>query len=1530
MLLNYTNTVLQWIKAEGVPPLRHLALAIFCPSLSLIANNNSVNNIYASYHTIMTQMLGIAMLLFSCIILCSHAENADTSIPTITVLYITPNTNLPCPAMTCLTLFQYAQDQDAYVGTDIELHLLPGVHRLSSPTVIKGEGFNGTELALVGGQGDVVITTGGHGQVTLKIIDMNSVRLVSLHFNGIDLLIGNSSKLAMSDLQFTAMNGSTAFTFENIDKIIGTNVTISKSSDAYAVGIIRQSKIVVCTNMTVEDNSGEFILIIEESSVQFKEMSIFANNSAILGSPLLITTSNVTFNDSVLFQSNRGKKGGAMNIVGSNVTLIGNIELSGNSAQDGGAIQLDHSVLKMNGLIDISNNWIEKRFISASILGGAINSIQSNITMIGMITFGGNRIIAFLQTGFGGAISAQTSSIALSGTANFHQNVAEGLSNYGGAVLLNNSTFVATDVVLTFTNNRAQKGGAVAITGLLQLFKPMQSTIKVKGTSLFDANTATIAGGDLYGEYHIMYILFSGNTTMTRYRGQSRFSSNQVSIAQAIMSDIQFHGYTEIKDSYSAKVIIHLHGNVCALFSGTTKFMNNTGLQGGYLFNENASIAFLGQTIFEGNRCGINGVIMLGNCRPSMISGEFLFLDNDSGMYLSSSEIKLEGDFKLNFSDSECISDPRYGCVTVLGSSVMINGSMLIKFNSNSASSVPAIYSYNSSIEMYGNYKITDHNNVVGDGGAIFSLRSTLYFNGSIFFMSNSASGRGGAICALYSEIFLTGNHVYVNNSASDGGVISLGIFTVIHFSDLAVIFDSNRAERGAILHHDDILNAIDCLDDAGIPFLVQPLAVRAECFFSKPKNVNVTSNGNNIASDAGNILFGGNLERCNQENAAGTFIDLFHTDDSIHNVTSNPYQIVFCKNDRPIITTRLRKYSTIALRTIPGKSFPVSVAGLNQLLKPISSTIRAEISKSRPTVQTRLGSFQSSQLTNDSCTTLNYRIFTQASNVDLTLYAEGPCSKLGTAAVLVEVELGSCPDGFQLVGDECICEADLLKYTTTCNVDDESIQNGGNFWAGGLYNDNGSYIGIVSFPNCPFDYCKKDTVNFTLWNPDKQCAHNRSGTICGQCVVNYSLTLGEVQCADCSKTNPAVTLGLILLFALVGIILVFLLIILKMTVASGMLNGLIFYANIVDANRDIFVPQSGWLRTFISWLNLDFGFSTCFYGGMDMYGYTWLQFLFPFYIWMLIVILIVISRRSAWVTKRVGSNPVAVLATLILLSYAKLLRTVITVFYFATLQLPHGQTSTVWLYDGNVTYLRGKHLALFIFALLFFVLLFLPYNFLLVVGPWMQNISGERVNDSQFKALARKVLVGWYEDYRIKSFVDTYTVAYNPRHQYWTGFFLILRCILFLIFATSAFRNSSSALMAVTTTLLAVTSLTRVFTGRIYKNSYVDILEGSLLLNLGILSVATSHNMMTGGNQQLLANLSGGICLILFLLTVAYHVAKQTSSTDFYGKIRMKLKGCFHSVVVHNDLQTQLLSQVVDDPEEVAPVTTVISIPST
>ena len=93
----------------------------------------------------------------------------------------------------------------------------------------------------------------------------------------------------------------------------------------------------------------------------------------------------------------------------------------------------------------------------------------------------------------------------------------------------------------------------------------------------------------------------------------------------------------------------------------------------------------------------------------------------------------------------------------------------------------------------------------------------------------------------------------------------------------------------------------------------------------------------------------------------------------------------------------------------------------------------------------------------------------------------------------------------------------------------------------------------------------------------------------------------------------------------------------------------------------------------FIAWLNLDLGIKTCFYNGMDAYVETWLQFAFPLYIWVLVGLIILGSHYSGRVAQIIfGSNPIAVLATLFLLSYAKLLRTVIAALSYTFLEYPN------------------------------------------------------------------------------------------------------------------------------------------------------------------------------------------------------------------------------------------------------------------
>ena len=63
--------------------------------------------------------------------------------------------------------------------------------------------------------------------------------------------------------------------------------------------------------------------------------------------------------------------------------------------------------------------------------------------------------------------------------------------------------------------------------------------------------------------------------------------------------------------------------------------------------------------------------------------------------------------------------------------------------------------------------------------------------------------------------------------------------------------------------------------------------------------------------------------------------------------------------------------------------------------------------------------------------------------------------------------------------------------------------------------------------------------------------------------------------------------------------------------------------------------------------------------------------------------------------SKWIGHNPVAVLATLLLMSYTKLLKVVIEVVSSVRVDYPGGHKEEVWLKDANEPYLELRHLAL-------------------------------------------------------------------------------------------------------------------------------------------------------------------------------------------------------------------------------------------
>ena len=446
---------------------------------------------------------------------------------------------------------------------------------------------------------------------------------------------------------------------------------------------------------------------------------------------------------------------------------------------------------------------------------------------------------------------------------------------------------------------------------------------------------------------------------------------------------------------------------------------------------------------------------------------------------------------------------------------------------------------------------------------------------------------------------------------------------------------------------------------------------------------------------------------------------------------------------------------------------------------------------------------------TGRNCTSRNYSVTPINLFNKLELY---PSYRSGnTIHLIVTITFKSCPIGFEQsnFSSECICDHRLWQYTNSCDIDRQAIMRNASttFWLGISYS-NKTFECFILHDHCPLDYCTSESKYINMKNSDEQCNFQHSGLLCGKCKEGLSLVLGSSQCKQCSNNY----LALLIPFGLAGILLVILLFLLHLTVAAGTLHGLIFYANIVGANH-IFFPRSSDnpASIFISWLNLDLGIQTCFYIGMDAYAKTWLEFVFPIYIWVTMGFLVYISHHSVTVTKILGSSPVPVLSTLFLLSYAKVLRTIIGALSLTILHYPH-KSVVVWMHDANVS--LAKYIPLVLVALLFLLLLFLPYTLLLLLGQWLQPKS-------------HLCIFSWVKNPKVKAILDTYHASYKPKYRYWTGLLLLLRCALFLVFAFNIRGDANVNLLVISSTAFGIIAWFAL-SDMVYESWYLNALEVS------------------------------------------------------------------------------------------------------
>ena len=478
----------------------------------------------------------------------------------------------------------------------------------------------------------------------------------------------------------------------------------------------------------------------------------------------------------------------------------------------------------------------------------------------------------------------------------------------------------------------------------------------------------------------------------------------------------------------------------------------------------------------------------------------------------------------------------------------------------------------------------------------------------------------------------------------------------------------------------------------------------------------------------------------------------------------------------------------------------------------------------------------------------IDYTIVSEASNICklfLALYSH----QYRVTHETFYIKLLSCPVGFILQDGICICDLVLTKIIDTCNIDDSAIKRPANTWITAINKTNDTKY-LIS--DCPMDYCLPYSSNVNLLYPDLQCQFNRTGILCSQCQQPLSMVFGSSRCMEC--TNMHILIIIIVIVA--GILLVVCLYLLNLTVTKGTINGIVLYANILSINDSYFFINNNAfkpLQVFISFTNLDLGIETCFYNGMDSYAKMWLQLFFPFYLIIIATLIIIASRYSTRILRLTFSRSLPVLATLFLLSYTGVLRTVLTVLfsYSTVTHLPSSYKQIVWSIDASVPLFGFKFTLLFIICVVLFFLL-IPFNVVLLFTRYL----------SRFRIINH-----------FKPLLDAFQGSYKDKYYYWIAVNLILRSIFFALYGLKlSFR------LLIATIILIVFAT---YHGYICpnKNKVINVHELLLLINLTIMYAVSYYSNSYVFSQ--VTNIMISFAFIQFFAIVLCHLFTYTCHFD-------------------------------------------------
>ena len=304
-----------------------------------------------------------------------------------------------------------------------------------------------------------------------------------------------------------------------------------------------------------------------------------------------------------------------------------------------------------------------------------------------------------------------------------------------------------------------------------------------------------------------------------------------------------------------------------------------------------------------------------------------------------------------------------------------------------------------------------------------------------------------------------------------------------------------------------------------------------------------------------------------------------------------------------------------------------------------------------------------------------------------------------------ISVEVRKCPAGFEFDKSSRRCQCMKLLNATgvTCYVSSLEFEVPHNTWLGYVESS------LTVLHTCPSPYCR---FNFNVSAPIRipvknntfdmqlQCSSvlNRGGIGCRTCKAGYSEMFGiSSTCMQCTNDLTVIPLVLTLI---AGVLLTWTIAYFRLTVSQGYIYGILLYCNILSVHASHLTTWNPRYALLISsWLTLNIGVDICFYNGMTSVGRVGFGFVFPTYLFSILLIITIISRfdkpscckRNKCSCSVVHFSTIQMFSTLLILCYTRVMETSVEALAPFVITDLYGNKTFRWFTDLEVRYFLDK-----------------------------------------------------------------------------------------------------------------------------------------------------------------------------------------------------------------------------------------------